>query len=322
MFPFANGAAPSRLTGGRNGTQAVLDLAPGLREAIEPVIVKVVKNLQTMAGTTTTIEGMLAGMALDQGKDVIASHGPDAAAALLDAPQIQGQMLMTLDATLVHAVVELLCGGNGAELPPNVGRAVTPIDIQFSQIVFTLVASALSTEWTDFGFAGTRATKIEGGLPVDCLGPRGAEVAVVKMTMGAFGLHGAMRLVLPLAALDRFQRPDEAGATGGVGDPSWSGSLHKEVGQAPVSLDAYLEAKGLTLATLANLKVGQILALPADTRDRVSLVCDGQVLFRGELGQEDDLYSLRIADIVVEPAKLRTIERRPQRSPLHDLFKA
>ena len=324
MFPFASAEGRTTSSRGRNGgTQEVLDRAPALRDAVERVIVKMVKNLQTMAGATTTIEGMLAGLVMEQAKDVIASHGPDAAAVMLESSSLSAPLLMMLDATLIHAMVELLCGGNGAEPMPSMARAATPIDIQFSQILFTIATSAINAEWAEFGFKGLRATKIDGGLPSDCLGPRGAEVAMVKMTIGAFSTHGAMRLILPVAVLDQFRRDSEHDESGTASaDPAWSGLLQKEIEQASVSLDAYLDAKGLTLSTLANLQVGQILALPPEAREKVSLVSDNRILFRGELGHADDLYSLRISEIVVDPKKSPVIELRTRRSPLSDLSKA
>lgn len=315
MFPFvtAQGAKTSASPAG--GAQALLERAPGLKDGVERVVASVVKSLQTMAGTVTTIEGMLAGVASSSAKEVVAAHTPDAAASLIECPELGCVMLATLDATLVHAIVELLCGGNGSE-PRPMSRAATPIDHQFSHIVFTLTASAIQSEWAEFGFGGARAAKIEGALAADRLGPRIKDVAVVRMTIGAFGLHGSLRLVLPPAALERFHGAETSETSpSSANDPAWSALLHKEVGRAAVTLDAYLDANEVTLAALTELKVGQILALPADARSRVSLVCDGRELYRGEIGQADDRYSLRIDEIVSEPTTTPATDARPRRLP-------
>ena len=39
------------------------------------------------------------------------------------------------------------------------------------------------------------------------------------------------------------------------------------------------------------------MALQPDARMRATLFCDGRLLYRGELGQEEDRYSLRIDEI-------------------------
>ena len=323
MFPLATAAAASKPTAGRDGgARALLERAPSLAEDAERVVASVVKSLQKMAGTLTTIDGALTGLALLPAKDVLAAHRPEAAAAAIECLEANCVMLATLDATLVHAMVELLCGGKGAEPPPVTLRPVTSIDQQFAQIVFTLAAGAIQAEWARHGFGKARAVKIEGLPASDLIGPRNQDVAVVRTNIGAFGLHGVFQLVLPQAALDRFRPAESEADRPDAADPLWSSLLQKEIGQASVTLDAYLEAKDVTLAALADLRLGQILPLPAEARGRAALVSDGRVLYRGEIGQAANRYSLRIDEIVLEPTMgAPTAPPARRRSPF-DLPKA
>lgn len=315
MFPLAQ--QTKGLSSARPGGLA--ERAPGLKEAVERLVAQIVKNLQTMAGTTTTIEGAMAGGAMEPLREVVAAHPADAVAGLIECGELGTKLLVTLNGRLVHSIVELLAGGNGAEAAPEVPRPATAIDHQFALILVTLAAAAVQSEWADLGFGPARAAKIDGALVADLVGSRIAEVAVVRVTIGAFGQHGTLRLVLPPAALERFRR-DEIAAQARADDPTWSGLLQREIGRASIKLDAYLDAKAIPLSSLAALSVGQVLALPGDARSRVSLVCDGQTYYRGEVGQDDDHYSLRIEDIVTESAATRDLGNR--RHPLNDLIRA
>ena len=315
MFPLAQ-QTKSVSTGRAGGLH---ERAPGLKEAVERLVAQIVKNLQTMAGTTTTIEGAMAGGAIEPLRDIVAAHPAEAVAGLIECGELGTKLLITLNGRLVHSIVELLAGGNGAEAAPETPRPATAIDHQFALILVTLAAAAVQSEWADLGFGPTRAAKIDGTLVADLVGPRIAEVGVVRVTIGAFGQHGTLRLVLPPAALERFRRDDVA-ATAIDDDPDWTDLLHREIGRASIKLDAYLDAKEIPLSILATLKVGQVLALPGDARARVSLVCDGQTYYRGEVGQDDGHYSLRIEDIVVEPAAARDLGNR--RHPLTELIRA
>ena len=315
MFPLVNQTKGPQANN-RPGTAGLLqDRAPGLKDGIDRFIGAIVKSLQTMAGTTTTIEGLMAGVALEPLRDVIAAHPSDAVAGLIECAEIGCKLLVTLNGRLVHSIVELLSGGNGVEPVPDGQRPATAIDQQFSQILVTLTAAAVQSEWAEAGFGPTRAAKIEGSLAADLIGARIQEVAVVRMTIGAFGQHGTLRLVLPPAALDRFGRDKIAVAPAGD-DPAWRDLLRREIGRAAVTLDAYLDAKPVALSGLAALEVGQILALPVDARARVSLVCDGRVFYRGEVGQDDGRYSLRIEEIVGEPTSAATLDLGARRRPL------
>ena len=318
MFPLAQQAKGSPAGRAGTGTGALNERAPGLKEGVERLVAQIVKNLQTMAGTTTTIEGAMAGAALEPLRDVVASHPAEAVAGLIECAQLGTKILVTLNGRLVHSIVELLAGGNGAEAAPETPRPATAIDHQFALILVTLAAAAVQSEWADLGFGPTRAAKIDGPLAADLVGPRIAEVAVVRVTIGAFGQHGTLRLVLPPAALERFRR-DEGATAQATDDPAWSGRLQRELGRASIKLDAYLDAKAIPLSSLAALKIGQVLALPGDARASVSLVCDGQTYYRGEVGQDDGHYSLRIEDVVAEPSAARDLGRR---TPFSDLIRA
>ncbi len=324
MFPFTTAARGRRgaVGGGAQGHAAPLDGAPALRDAVERVLARLVKGLQAMAGATTVIEGAVAGSASETAAAVVASHGPEGAAALLESPALAVPMVATLDATLVHTLVELLCGGNGNEAPVA-GRPASAIDRQFAQILFNLVASAIQGEWASFGFGPVKTARVEAGLPADVFGPRGAGIGVIDLTIGVFGLHGTLRLALPPEALERIR--DAGGDVAppiATSDPAWFDLLHKEVGQAPVELAAYLDAKPLTLGALSELKVGQILVMPVDARTRAALVGDGRTLYRGEIGQAEGRYSLRVDETIskASPADGEAPQAGilpPTRPPLH-----
>ena len=288
---------------------------------------RLVKGLQAMAGASTVVEGAVAGLTSETAAAVIASHRPEGAAALLDGPALGCPMVATLDATLLHALVELLCGGDGSE-PPVTGRAATAIDRQFAQIAFGLMAGAIQAEWSSFGFGTIRATRVEAGLATDVFGARPSDIGVVDLTIGVFGLHGTLRLALPPDALGRFQDASrDAGPAVAISDPAWSDLLAREIGRAEVELAAYLDAKPLTLGALSTLQVGQILAMPGDARTRAALVGDGRTLYRGEIGQAEGRYSLRVDEVVPKAARPEGTPPSPQaaapiRPPLHQNIEA
>jgi flagellar motor switch protein FliM len=312
MFPFSVArSTPAESTAKPADMGSLYARAPKLRECGEIAVASIVKGLQTMAGPTTTIEGMLAGLISATTRDVVGAHRADSVVGTIVMKDLASMILVTLDGTLVHAVVELLCGGSGTETQPAEPRAATPIDQQFAQIIFTLAAAAVQIEWADLGFGSATAAKMDGMLTADMFGPRVDEVGVIDMTVGIFGLHGTLRLVLPPALLDRFSGEALAYPQATGVDPNWTSHLHQEIGRAEVALAAYLDAKDIPLGALAGLKVGQILPLPVDARSRATLVSDGAVLYRGEIGRDDTHYSLRIDELVSQPENTaRTASRR------------
>ena len=311
MFPFSvQRSAPADTTAKPADMGSLYARAPKLRECGELVVASIVKGLQTMAGPTTTIEGMLAGLISATTRDVVGAHRADSVVGTIVMKDLGSMILVTLDGTLVHAVVELLCGGSGTETQPAEPRPATPIDQQFAQIIFTLAAAAVQTEWADLGFGAASTAKIDGMLTTDMFGARVDDVGVIDITVGIFGLHGTLRLILPPVLLDRFSGDALAFPPATGADPNWTSQLQQEIGRAQVALAAYLDAKDIPLGALAGLKVGQILPLPIDARSRATLVSDGAVLYRGEIGRDDTHYSLRIDELVSEPAHMARMASR------------
>ncbi len=328
MFPLASAKTQrvDRPRPGRPAEAGAFDGAPLLRDAAERLLAALVKSLGTMAGATTTVEGALVGFRRVALRDHLATQRPGAVSSALECTGIDCTVLASLDPAFVHAVVELLCGGSGAECRPDEMRPATAIDGQYAHTVAALAAAALAAEWQERGFTGAKPVRIEGMPSADVCGAATRDVGVVTLAVAIFGLRGLLTLALPPAALQPFAGEAEAEAPPPSTDPHWSSQLRQEVARAAVRVDVLLEAMPLSLRQLSELKPGQVLTLPAGARTRASLVCDGRTLYRGEIGQDENRYSLRIDEIAAtaSPSTKPPTDgaARMRRSPLQDLIKA
>ena len=328
MFPLASATPqqPGRPRPSRPGGSHDFDDAPLLKEAAERLLAALLKSLGTMAGTTTSVEGALVGFRRIALRDHLDMQRPGAVSAALECAGIGCTVLAGLDATLVHAVVELLCGGTGGECRPDEMRPATSIDMQYAHTIAALTAAAIAGEWRERGFTGAKPIRIEGPPPVDVCGAATREVGILTLAIAIFGLRGLLTLALPPAALQAFAGEAEAKATPPDADPQWSSQLRQELARAAVTIDVLLDAMPLSLRQLSELKLGQVLVLPSEARSRASLVCDGRTLYRGEIGQDEDRYSLRIDEVAAPSIASATppseTSLRLRRSPLKDLIKA
>ncbi len=328
MFPLAS-ALPqqaSRPAPARAGDTGAFDGTPLLKEAAERVLAALVKSLGAMAGITTTVEGALVGFRRVALGDHLAAQRPGAVASAIDCPEIGCTVLASLDTSFVHATVELLCGGTGGECRPDEMRPATSIDAQYAHTIAALTAAAISGEWKERGFSGAKPVRIEGPPQPDVCGAATREVGVVTLAIAIFGLRGLLSLALPPAALQAFAGEAHTVAPPSSADPQWSSQLRQEVARATVTVDVLLEAMPLSLRQLSELRPGQVLALKPDARTRAALVCDGRSLYRGEIGQEENRYTLRVDEITPAPGPFTAppvdTVHRLRTSPLQDMMKA
>lgn len=317
MFPLASDAPQGRARGTRPGAAGAFEAVPLLEGAAERLLAALLKSLGAMAGATTTVEGALVGFRTVALRDHLAAQRPGAVAATLECAAPACTALLTMDAALVHAAVELLCGGDGRECRPDEMRPATAIDAQYAGTVATLLAAAAAAEWKEHGFSGLKSARIEGKPAATVCGPATRSVGVVTLAVAIFGLRGLLTVALPPPALERFADGDATRTTAAApADPAWATQLRGEVTRAAVTVDVFLDAQPLSLQALSRLRPGQVLALPAEAGKRATLNCDGRALYRGEIGQEDGRYCLRIdeaaaaAPAAAPPFPLRRAGRR------------
>ncbi len=307
MFPFASipsaaarAAAPAP---GSSRASALLEAAPGLSAAADRLLGALVKSLQTMAGQATIAEGTVSAIAAESVQAILQAHRPEHVVSAIGCDGVPCTLIASLDATLVHAVVELLAGGNGAEPHGPAPRPATDIDGQFAHTLVTLAAAAIEAEWGGFGKA--RATRLDAGLDADSFGARVQRAGVLSFSLALFGQRGTLRLALPPAALAAFRTADQEpqAESPAAPDPGWSDQFRRELGRAPVRVEAFLAVQDLALGAIARLTPGQVLHVVPGARSTASLVCNGRTLFRGELGQDGEHYALRLDEVVPDPTR-------------------
>jgi flagellar motor switch protein FliM len=141
--------------------------------------------------------------------------------------------------------------------------------------------------------------RIERKLDGAVLGKPAHVSVVVEIAFEALGRSGTLGVILPQMALDRLRPklmriPDDTA----LADPHWAQRFEAEIGRASASLTAVIEGDVLTLADVAGLQIGQVIGLKGATHNRVKLLSNDQTYFRGELGQDNGSYTVRIEEVM------------------------
>ena len=122
----------------------------------------------------------------------------------------------------------------------------------------------------------------------------------LNISMGA--RTGALMLALPAKGRGTAPLPSLP-APAKQANPGWSMALEKSVLAASVQIDAVLHRQSLTLAHLAALKPGDLLALPNAQLDRIRLEGANQKLIgHGRLGQSKHQKAVRLSEASGETA--------------------
>ena len=208
-----------------------------------------------------------------------------------DAPVIAG-----FDRDFVFSAVEMLLGGDGSESPVEDERNLSSVEVQISQYIFEEVGTALQAAFAGISSPRFRLERTETRMDFAGAGRRNHQAIVAKFILQAINRGGEMFVIIPQSALLPMRKalarpaPSDTAPT----DSTWTRQMGQEIRRASVTIRAVAETRALTLGDVADLHVGQILALEATANSRIRVESADQPLFWAYLGQNDGYHTLCI----------------------------
>jgi flagellar motor switch protein FliM len=239
--------------------------------------------------TVNAIESTRVGAALD-------SYDMRAIAGMFQVPEWDNRVVGGFDRDFVFTLVEMLFGGDGAEPPLDEARALTGIEVQVAHFAFEQLGLALQGAFSMLGPSRFRFERSETRMDFAAAGRRSHPAVVARFILQALNRGGEMFVIVPQSALAQFRPVLSRKATrdSAAIDPAWARKIGQEVGRTEVAVRAILESHDYTLGDIAGLHVGQVLAMPATLKSRVTVESNAQPLFLAYLGQADGYHTLCI----------------------------
>ena len=212
--------------------------------------------------------------------------------------------LITVDSSLVYALIDVVFGGSANLSPPIVeGRS-------FSSIEMNMLRRFVEAVLGDTREAFSSISPVEFVLDHFETNPRFASItqpqniialATFKVELGT--LQGFFDIVLPFVTLEPIR---EALSLSYVGDrlgqdDVWQQHLVTEVSRSEVRLTAVLHEQMLPLGRVLNLAIGDTLMFDIGPDHPVQLRCADVLLTRGRMGRAGSHVAVKIGQTVAKP---------------------
>ena len=209
-----------------------------------------------------------------------------------------GHGVITIEPGLIYAVVDALLGGRkgaGGALRVE-GRAFTTIETALVGRIMELVLQDFATAFELVASIQPQLERIETAPRFAAItGPAiGTAQCVFRVELDGRG--GRFGLLLPITTLEpvrdkltqRFMG-DRIGT-----DNSWQEHLERELRGTPLRVEAVLAERAMSLREVAGLRVGDTVPLLRSDDGAVHLCHEGRALAAAQLGQRNNLVSLRL----------------------------
>jgi flagellar motor switch protein FliM len=228
-------------------------------------------------------------------------------AAVLHSAQLDARLLLIFDAHIADTLVNAVFGGEAAAIreaaePARPSRPLTGIETNLIAELARSLGKALDRAFAEIASLELTFERLQTLIDVYALGRRDTQALAARLTIETRAGPTNLLVLLPQALLlpIRQNLSFDPGRQPSMSDPGWTRQMKVGVTKARVVVTAVLDEVEMTLGEIADLAVGQALALHGAGMGRVRLQCAGREMFWCKLGRGEGRYSLEIEE-PIEP---------------------
>jgi flagellar motor switch protein FliM len=213
---------------------------------------------------------------------------------LIKINPLRGTALLTLDATLVFAIVDNFFGGNGRYAKIE-GREFTLTEGRIVQMVLRQAFADLTEAWSVCSAINIEYINSEINPHFANIVSPSEIVVVTSFKIELEGGGGALHVVMPYAMIEPIREQLDSGMQSDrmEHDENWNRTLREEIEEAEVDLVPVLGHSTLTIGRLVDLKPGDIISCDFD--GEVTLFAEGVPVLRGGYGLSRGQQAIKVS---------------------------
>ena len=217
--------------------------------------------------------------------------------------------LVTVESSLIYAVVDALLGGRGGGAPTLIdGRAFTTIETGLVSRMLQFALKDFSTAFEPIEPININLERIESNPRFAAIAGTSNICAIATFRVDMLGRGGEFTMVFPYATLEPVRHKllqrfmGEKSGRDGV----WEAHMASEIRKTNVSVNVVLGEKPMAIAELKALEVGQTIALHKSPDDALDLACGGVTLAQAQIGQRRGKVAVRLINDVSSHGKMNS----------------
>ena len=210
---------------------------------------------------------------------------------------LRGTALVVLEPKLVFATVDNFFGGTGRHAKIE-GREFTATEQRVIHMVLRNVFSDLHVAWSHVAPIDVEFVQSEINPHFANIVSPSEIVVVTSFHIEVDGGGGNLHVTMPYAMIEPLREILDAGVASDrvEKDERWMVCLREEIEDAEVQLTTRLGRCNISLATLLNLKPGDIV--PCDFQGKVTILAEDVPIFRGSFGLSHGLQAVKVEERV------------------------
>jgi flagellar motor switch protein FliM len=207
---------------------------------------------------------------------------------------LRGTALLTLDATLVFAIVDNFFGGNGRYAKIE-GREFTLTEGRIVQMVLRQAFADLTEAWSICSAINIEYLNSEINPHFANIVSPSEVVVVTSFKIELDGGGGNLHVTMPYAMIEPIRDLLDSGMQSDrmEHNEDWNRALREEIEDAELELVPVLGRTNLTVGRLVDLKPGDVI--PCDFDGEITLFAEGVPVLRGSYGASRGQQAVKVS---------------------------
>ena len=210
---------------------------------------------------------------------------------------LRGTALVVIEPKLVFATVDNFFGGTGRHAKIE-GREFTATEQRVIHMMLRNVFADLHVAWSHVAPIEVEFIQHEINPHFANIVSPSEIVVITSFHIEVDGGGGNLHVTMPYSMIEPLREILDAGVASDrvEKDERWMVCLREEIEDAEVQLTTRLGRCNISLATLLNLKPGDIV--PCDFQGKVTILAEDVPIFRGSFGLSHGLQAVKIEERV------------------------
>ncbi len=216
--------------------------------------------------------------------------------AVFKAVEWDNYGLITVDSSLIYAIVDVLLGGRGTEAARVEGRPYTTIETNLVKRMIEVVLEDMDAAFQPLSPVKMDLERLETNPRFAAISRPANAAILIKLRIDMEDRGGRFEVLLPYATLEPIRELLLQGFMGEKfgRDNIWEGHLATEIWSTEISVEAVLHDMMLPLHEIMNIKTGDTVFLNCGPEDPVTIRCGDIPLTVGNMGRLGENIAVKV----------------------------
>ena len=220
---------------------------------------------------------------------------------LIDAPPLEGQLILDINLSLLFPIIDRLLGG-GSDPGTPLRRPLTEIELRLVSRITELFCQELKKAWENVLDLKLAVSRVESNPQLVQIVPPNEVVVLISFELMLGEVRGMMNLCIPVNSIERISARLLANSWVSYGKKSGTPDnmrrISTQLNDAKVEVVVDLAETSIATSDLIGLRVGDIIATEKDVAHPLIVSVEGRPKFHAQPGAFKGRKAIQVVGLI------------------------